>query len=300
MFSSVQFSRSVVSDSLRLHESQHTRSPCPSPTPGVHSNSHPLSQWCHPAIHNCVLFLLWLHPFILSGVISPLISSSILGTYWPGEFLFQYPISLPFHTVHGVLKERILKWFAILFSSGPHSVILSTMTHPSWVAPWAGLSFTELTDKAVVLVWLDWLVLCDYGFSVSALWCPLATPTVLLGFLLPWTRGISSPLPLLTLNMEWYGRCLILPEMICGSMCDVLPTREVNLSLGVQVFGVFLIIIFYSVQSLSCVRLFLTPWIAAFQASLSITNSWSLLKLMSIELMIPSSHLIPCWLLHFF
>ena len=57
-----------------------------------------------------------------SVVISPLISSSILGTYRPGEFLFQYPIILPFHTVHGVLKARILKWFAISFSSGPHSV----------------------------------------------------------------------------------------------------------------------------------------------------------------------------------
>ena len=43
-------------------------------------------------IHNWVLFLLWLYPFILSGVISPLISSSILGTYWPGEFIFQCPI----------------------------------------------------------------------------------------------------------------------------------------------------------------------------------------------------------------
>ena len=43
-FSSVQFSRSVVSDSLRPHESQHTRPPCPSPTPGVHSDSRPSSQ----------------------------------------------------------------------------------------------------------------------------------------------------------------------------------------------------------------------------------------------------------------
>jgi len=74
-------------------------------------------------IHNWVLFLLWLHPFILYGVISPLISSSLLGTYWPEEFLFQDPIILPFHTVHGVLKARILKWFAIPFSSGPHSVL---------------------------------------------------------------------------------------------------------------------------------------------------------------------------------
>ena len=73
-------------------------------------------------IHSWVLFLLWLHPFFLSGVISPLTPSSILGTYRPGEYLFQYPIILPFHTVHGVLKARILKWFAIPFSSGPHSV----------------------------------------------------------------------------------------------------------------------------------------------------------------------------------
>ena len=69
-------------------------------------------------IHNRVLFLLWLHPLILSGVIFPLISSSNLSTYWPGEFLFQFPIILPFHTVHGVLAARILKWFAIPFSSG--------------------------------------------------------------------------------------------------------------------------------------------------------------------------------------
>ena len=66
--------------------------------------------------------MLWLHPFILSGVISPLISISILGTYRPGEFLFQCPIFLPFHTVHGFLKARILKWFSIPFCSGPHSV----------------------------------------------------------------------------------------------------------------------------------------------------------------------------------
>ena len=49
-FSSVQFTHSVLSNSLRPHESQHTRPPCPSPTPGVFSNSCPLSQWCHPAI----------------------------------------------------------------------------------------------------------------------------------------------------------------------------------------------------------------------------------------------------------
>ena len=52
---SVQFSRSVMSDSLWPHESQHTRPPCPSPTPRVHSDSHPSSQWCHPAISSFVV-----------------------------------------------------------------------------------------------------------------------------------------------------------------------------------------------------------------------------------------------------
>ena len=54
-FSSVQFSRSVVSDSLQPHKSQHTRPPCPSPTLGVHSGSCPSSQWCHPAISSSVV-----------------------------------------------------------------------------------------------------------------------------------------------------------------------------------------------------------------------------------------------------
>ena len=54
-FSSVQFSRSVMSDSLRSHESQHARPPCPSPTPGVHSNSRPSSWWCHPAVSSSVI-----------------------------------------------------------------------------------------------------------------------------------------------------------------------------------------------------------------------------------------------------
>ena len=52
---SVQFSHSVMSDSLWPHESQHARPPCPSPTPGVHSDSCPSSPWCHPAISSSVV-----------------------------------------------------------------------------------------------------------------------------------------------------------------------------------------------------------------------------------------------------
>ena len=97
-------------------------------------------------------FLLWLCLFILSGVISPLFSSSILGTYQPGKFIFQCHIFLPFHSIHGVLKARILKWFA--FPSPVDRMVseLSTMTRLSWVAlNGMAHSFTEL-DKAVVHV----------------------------------------------------------------------------------------------------------------------------------------------------
>ena len=54
-FSSVQFSCLVMSDSLRPHELQHTRPPCPSPTPGVHPNTCPSNRWCHPAISSSVI-----------------------------------------------------------------------------------------------------------------------------------------------------------------------------------------------------------------------------------------------------
>ena len=83
-------------------------------------------------------------------------------------------------------------WSGLPFPSPVDHILsdLSTTTHLS--PTWHGL--VSLLDKAVVLVWLDWPVFCDYGFSVSALWCPLETPSISLGFLLPWTWGISSRL----------------------------------------------------------------------------------------------------------
>ena len=88
-------------------------------------------------IQNWVLFLLWLSLFIPSGDISLLFSSSILDTYWPGGFTFHCHILFPFHTIHGVLKARMLKWFAIPFSSGPRFVRtlhhdLSILGGPTW------------------------------------------------------------------------------------------------------------------------------------------------------------------------
>ena len=68
IISSVQFSHSVMSDSLRPHGLQHARPPCPSPTPGVYSDSCPLSQWCHPTISSSVIpFSSHLQSFPASG-----------------------------------------------------------------------------------------------------------------------------------------------------------------------------------------------------------------------------------------
>ena len=89
-------------------------------------------------IQNWALFLLWFSLFILSGAISLLFSSSILGTYQPGKFNSQCHIFLPFHTVNGFLKARILKWFSIPCSSGPRFVRtlhhdLSVLGGPTWL-----------------------------------------------------------------------------------------------------------------------------------------------------------------------
>ena len=84
-----------------------------------------------------------------------------------------------------VVCHSLLQWTTFCQTSPPWPNRRG-WPHRAW------LSFIEL-DKAVVL-WSDWLVFCVYGFSVSALWCPLATPSILLGFLLPWTLVICSRL----------------------------------------------------------------------------------------------------------
>ena len=108
-----QFSRSVVSDSWRPHESQHARLPYPSQTPGVYSNSCPLSRWCHPAISSSVI------PFSSCPESLPA-SESTLRMRWPKYWSFSFSISpsnehpglisfrmdwLDLHAVQGTLKE---------------------------------------------------------------------------------------------------------------------------------------------------------------------------------------------------
>ena len=84
-----------MSDSLRPHESQHARPPCLLPFPGVHSDSCPLSQWCHPAISSC-------HPLLLLTPIPPSIrafsNESALRMRWPKYWSFSFNTFLPVNT----------------------------------------------------------------------------------------------------------------------------------------------------------------------------------------------------------
>ena len=87
LFSSVQFSRSVVSNSLWPHESQHVRPPCPSPSPRVHSDSGPLSLWCHPAISFSVVPFSSCPQSLPASVFS---NESALHMRWPKYWSFSW------------------------------------------------------------------------------------------------------------------------------------------------------------------------------------------------------------------
>ena len=99
---SVQFRSSVVSDSLWPHGPQHARHPCPSPAPGVYSNSCPLSRWCHPAILSSVV------PFS-----SGLQSSSASGCFQMNQLFASGGQSTGVSASTSVLPMNIQSWFPL-------------------------------------------------------------------------------------------------------------------------------------------------------------------------------------------
>ena len=99
---SVQFSRSVVSNSLRPHGLQHARLPCPSPTPRVYSNSCPLCQWCHPIISSSVV------PFS-----SCLQSFPASGSFPMSQFFTSGGQSIGVSASASVLPMNIQDWFPL-------------------------------------------------------------------------------------------------------------------------------------------------------------------------------------------
>ena len=112
--SSVQFSHSVMSDSLRPHWLQHARPPCPSPAPGVYSNSCALSRWCHPAISSSVVpFSSRLQSFPASASDS---NESALRIRWPKYWSFSFSIS-PSNEHSGLISFR-MDWLDLLAVQG--------------------------------------------------------------------------------------------------------------------------------------------------------------------------------------
>ena len=121
IFSSVQFSHSVVSDSLPPHELQHTRPPCSSPTPGVHSNSCASSRWCHLIFCHPLLFL----PSIFSSI-RIFSNESVLRIRCPKLWSFSFSIN-PSKEYSGLISFRT-DWFDLLslLPKGLSSVFSST------------------------------------------------------------------------------------------------------------------------------------------------------------------------------
>ena len=113
-FSSVQFSRSVVSNSLQSHGPQHIRPPCPPPTPGVYPNSCPLSWWCHPTIFILCCPLLLLPSIFPSIRVFP--NESALCIRWPKYWSSSFSIS-PSSAYSGLISFR-MDWLDLLAVQG--------------------------------------------------------------------------------------------------------------------------------------------------------------------------------------
>ena len=143
---SVQFSHSIMSDSLWPHELQHTRPPCPSPTPRVHSDSRPLSQWCHPSISSCRLLLL-LPPIPPS--IRVFSNESTFHMRWPKYWSFSLSI-IPSKEIPGLISFR-KDWLALLAVQGTLKSLLQHYTSKASIL-WRSAFFTVQLSNPYIII----------------------------------------------------------------------------------------------------------------------------------------------------
>ena len=129
--SSVQFSRSVVSNSSRPHGLQHARPPCPSPSHRVYSNSCPSSRWCHPTISSSVI------PFSSWPCIRVFSKESTLHMRWPKYWSFSFNIS-PSSDYSGLISFR-MDWLDLLAVQGMLKHLLQHHSSKASILP--ALSF---------------------------------------------------------------------------------------------------------------------------------------------------------------
>ena len=173
-----------MSDSLRPHESQHARPPCPSPSPGVHSDSCPSSQWCHPAISSSVV------PFPIPPSIRVFSNESTLRMRWPKYWSFsfsiipskEHPLLISFRrdwldllAVQGTLKSLLqyhsskasILWhwafFIVQLSTSIHDYWKKQLTRQTFVSKVVSLLFNMLSRFAIAFfprskcLFISWL-----------------------------------------------------------------------------------------------------------------------------------------------
>ena len=156
-----------MSDSLRPHESQHSRPPCPSPTPRVYSNLRPLSQWCHPT------HLILCHPLLLLPSIFPSIrgfsNESVLYIRWPKDWSSSFSIS-PSNEYSGLISFR-MDWLDLLSVQGTLKSLLQHHSSKASILWSSALFIVQLshpymtTGKTIALT----LKLCKYLFLYQSI-----------------------------------------------------------------------------------------------------------------------------------
>ena len=171
----VQFSHSLVSNSLQPDGLQHTRLPCPSPTFRVYSNSCPLSQWCHPTISSCRLLFILLSIFPSIRVFS---SESVLCIRWPKYWSFSFSIS-PSNEYPGLISLGWTGWVS-LQSKGLSRVFSNTTVqkHHFFSAQLSLLSHPYMTTgKTIALTrWTFVGKVMSLLFNISLGWSQLFFP----------------------------------------------------------------------------------------------------------------------------
>ena len=242
-------------------------------------------------------------------------------TLWDSKYC-----SPPGSSVHGVLQARIMEWVAIPFSRGS-----SQPRDRTWVSCIAGRCFIIWTIRGLMPVLVKYFLLDSLESQhfffwqsrpVTTMWPsvnPFMNSRVCIIFVLCcWISGLMiviTPLsmglwiefcdssaihhfgcdagPLLKISSSdtWFIEQII---MICGVVTFIITLIGAFIVTLIGVFLIYMCIYIYSVQFLRHARLFVTPWTAALQASLSITNTQSLSKFMPIESVISSYHLILC------
>ena len=133
-----------MSDSLRPHESQHARPPCPSQTPGVYSNSCPSSQWCHPAISSSVI------PFSSCPQSLPASGSfpmNHLQVRWPNYWSFSFSIS-PSNELPGLISVR-MEWLDILAVQGTFKSLLQHHSSKTSILQHSAFFMVQLSDPYI-------------------------------------------------------------------------------------------------------------------------------------------------------